>query len=294
MNLSYIDVFFHGHAATVLVLISAFFHAGFNAALKTGQDRYVLRACASWVAAFFYIPLMFLTPFPTSIEFLMLLASALAHFLYQLLQAQSLQHADTVVGYPITRGSAPLYITLGAVLFLGESISPFVLAGAFVISLSVLASAPFHLIRNDKALQKGVFWSLLTGAGVALYTLCDAHFSRQFSNPLSFIAWFFPFNGLFMTISVLLRSKKTPLLPKIRQEKYRALRAGSIAAVSYGSVILAFYFAGNRTVEIASLRETSVVFGMILGFFFLKEKLNMRKMIAGLGILAGCFLIKIR
>ena len=280
--------------AVFFALSSALFHACFNAVLKTGNERHVLRAVTAWFAALWYLPLLLLVPLPSGKEFLFLLLSSAMHFIYQLFQANSLKYADVTVGYPITRGSSPLFVTLGAWLILGEVLPPTLLLGALIISMSLLCSAPFKKLKSDSLLRKGAFWSLLTGVGVAAYTLTDAHFSRQFVSPLTFIAWFFPFNGLFMTVLIFYKYRKGRLFRVIAAEKNRALLAGAIAALSYGSIIIAYNYAQAETAKVAALREVSVVFGMLIGFWFLRETITRGRIIAAAGVLLGCFIIKLR
>jgi drug/metabolite transporter (DMT)-like permease len=67
---------------------------------------------------------------------------------------------------------------------------------------------------------------------------------------------------------------------------------GVVSAIGYAIVLWAQSFA--PIAQVSSLRETSVVFGALIAFFFLKERLGARRWI-GAGLVAlGAALIALR
>ncbi|WP_308342494.1 EamA family transporter [Proteus terrae] len=70
-----------------------------------------------------------------------------------------------------------------------------------------------------------------------------------------------------------------------------AFWGGIMQLVSYGIVIWAMSHAS--IVLVAALRETSVLFAMILSVYLLKEQFNRKQLLACLVILAGIVAIKI-
>jgi drug/metabolite transporter (DMT)-like permease len=285
------EAIFHIHPSILLVLMSAFCHAIYNAVLKTGEYKIALRAFISWIAAFLYFPLIFFVPFPSTNTFLILCLSAFVHFLYQLSQIQSSIHAELSVGYPIARGTAPFIIALMATLFLNEHLHIHSWIGIIIISISILLMTPFYDKQSFlKSQSKGILWSILTGIFIACYTITDAYGSRLEHNPWIYLAWFFLFNGIGMTIIFFIKNKKQ-LVKVLNIEKKRALIGGLLVSISYMGIILALSLVKN-TAQIAALRETSIVFGAIIGIVIFKESLNIRKIIAILGIVFGCVMLK--
>ena len=113
----------------LLVLFAALLHAGWNALLRGGADRLwsmtvmcVAIAIVCAVAAMFMV-----APAPQSWGYALL--SALLHVGYNLFLVRSYRVGDLGQIYPISRGSSPALITLGAALFAGETITPGELLG---------------------------------------------------------------------------------------------------------------------------------------------------------------------
>jgi len=277
--------------AIILTLISACAHAGINAVLKSSDNKIILRALVAWVSAFFFLPLIYFYELPNFMGWMMLIASGVAHFCYQLCQIQSLKYADLSIAYPIMRGATPVFTTIASILFLSETISLTVFIGICVISLSVLSGLSFAKMRGDTSLRKGVFWSLCTGFGVAIFTVIDSYGGQVVDNSLSFIAWFFLFNGIGITILSVIKNDYQQLKHIACGEAKLALIAGLCAAISYGGIIYAFSLVGGKTAELSALRETGVIFGMILAYFILKEDITIRRLLSSAGIIAGAIII---
>ena len=112
-----------------LVLFAALLHASWNALLRSGADRLwsmtvmcIAIAMVCMVAAAFMVP-------PAIESWGYALLSGLLHVGYNLFLVRSYRVGDLGQIYPISRGSSPVLITLGAAIFAGESISPGELLG---------------------------------------------------------------------------------------------------------------------------------------------------------------------
>jgi len=107
---------------------------------------------------------------------------------------------------------------------------------------------------------------------VALYTTYDAYGIRATADPFTFLAWFFMIDGMlfpFISARHYRRMDNPPaLVPLMR----RGLVGGLVAYASFGSVMMATRL--DKVGEAAVLRETSVVFAALIGWFFLKEKVG--------------------
>src|SRR5256885_2055083 len=68
-----------------------------------------------------------------------LAASVAVHTVYHFVLPRAYQHGEFGVVYPVARGSAPLFVTLGAALLAGEWPGATGLAGVLCLSLGVLA-----------------------------------------------------------------------------------------------------------------------------------------------------------
>jgi drug/metabolite transporter (DMT)-like permease len=70
---------------------------------------------------------------------------------------------------------------------------------------------------------------------------------------------------------------------------WRGLAIGIISFLGYGIVLWAQTFA--PIAQTTALRETSVVFGALIAFFVLREKLGLRRWIGAIIVAAGAGLI---
>ena len=99
-----------------------------------------------------------------------LAASVAVHTVYHFALPRAYQHGEFGVVYPVARGSAPLFVTLGAALLAGEWPGATGLAGVLCLSLGVLALS----LRSGAASgYGGSGYALATGAMIACYTVID-------------------------------------------------------------------------------------------------------------------------
>ena len=126
--------------------------------------------------------------------------------------------------------------------------------------------------------QAAVFLAVLTGISVAVYTTYDAYGIRLAPDPFTFLAWFFVGDGVVMPIIAVLRHRRLAAVgraPEWHGAGPLALRglAGALAGLgSFGAVMLATRL--DKVAEAAALRETSVVFAALIGWFFLGERVG--------------------
>lgn len=270
--------------ASVMIVTSGAAHAVVNAVLKSGRDKMSSRALIDGFSALLIAPAALVLPLPTG-AWGWLAASGATHLIYLLALVKAFESADMVVAYPVFRGIAPALAAAVAVGVFGEAITPAVALGVALVSGGVLASvAGRHL--SGRALG----WSLLTGAAIALYTVLDAQGVRAAPSAPSYIAWAFLIDGGLIGAAFALRRGPTFLI-SARSEWRPGLIAGALSIVTYGLALWAFRLGG--TARLAGLRETSVLFGMIIAVTVLKERATWTRLAGGAVIAAGAILLLI-
>jgi len=276
-------------AVFLAVLGAAVMHAGWNAIVKVGLDRFSSILLLSMVQGGLALALLPFFAAPLAASWPWLIASALLHIGYKLFLIQAYRHGDLSQVYPLARGSAPLIVALVGALFLGEIMTAGKTAavaaiGIGVIIMSMGGGGPGRLP------PKALLYALGTACFTASYTLVDGVGARLAETASGFTLWMFAFDATGMTCFALAtRGRRVfrTLLPAWRG----GVAAGGLSLGSYWIAIWAFTLAPLAMV--AALRETSVLFAMLIGVFLLGERANpWRWASAGL-ILTGVALIRL-
>lgn len=272
----------------LLVLLAALFHATWNAVVKGGQNKLyevVLVTLGAGGGAIVVLPFM---PLPEPESWKLLALSASIHFMYHLGIPAAYARMDLSCGYTLMRGVAPLFTTL-ILLAAGTPLALGGLLGIACLCGGVLALGWDGLRRGGLPWQ-GVAIALGVAGVICGYTLSDGYGARLSGNPISYTCWIFFINIFPITLYVLFREHRA-FLAYARQRALPGLCGGLCSMASYGIVIWAMTRAPIPLV--AALRESSVVFGMLLGVFFLKEPFTPTRALAVVLMLAGTVVMKL-
>jgi drug/metabolite transporter (DMT)-like permease len=262
--------------AALLMLASGAAHAVVNAILKSGGDKMSSRALIDGFSGLLVLPLVFLVPLPGD-AWPWLLASFLVHLIYLICVIKAFEGADMSAVYPVMRGTAPVIAAIVSVLWLGDPISLGVAVGVMLVSMGTALVAWWN--RPDK---RALAWALATGACIALYTVIDAKGARAAPSAISYIVWVFLMLGFGVgTIFALWRGPR--FLAAARSEWKPGLVAGALSLVTYGLALWAYRL--GDVPRLAALRESSILFGVLIAWLVLKEKVG-RPRLAGAGAIA--------
>jgi len=125
--------------------------------------------------AFGHVPMaivvMLFLPLPTLESVPYIILSAIIHQGYQYNLISAYKFGDLTRVYPIARGTGPIIATLISITFLGILISKFQILSIVLICFGIIILGLFSKssIKNNKA----VFYSLVTGFFIGLYSLTD-------------------------------------------------------------------------------------------------------------------------
>jgi drug/metabolite transporter (DMT)-like permease len=170
-----------------LVIAAALLHALWNVVAKrTGGDaRFALMAAlflvVIWAPLGVWAARSELARWRL-LEWTVLLASAIVHVLYFTTLLRGYRLADLTVVYPVARGTGPLLASMGALAWLGESMSGVAAAGVAAVAVGVffVAGGPGLWAKaHDPVLRRrvraGIGWGAATGVLIAGYTLIDGY-----------------------------------------------------------------------------------------------------------------------
>jgi phosphonate utilization associated putative membrane protein len=269
------------------VLFGALLHASWNALVKSSTDKSLDMAVIHVIGSLLAIPLVMLVGWPSAAAWPYILASVTIHVAYYIATTQAYQHGDLGLTYPLMRGVAPLLVALSASFTLHEQLSPMAWVGVIGISCGVLA---LGLTRHAWHAPKAVGFALANAVIIAIYTVVDALGVRASGNALQYIAALFLLDGWPFALLMYARRGK-PMLTYARA-RWPIASLGAVASLSsYGIALWAMTRAPVATV--AALRETSVLFAILLGTWFLKEAFTLRRLLGTCAIVGGVMAIRL-
>ncbi len=272
----------------IAVIGAALLHAVWNALVKSGSDKYLSMTAIVLGHSPIALLILLFAPLPAAESLPYLFAGIGLHAGYQLLLLNSYRFGDLTQVYPIARGSAPLIVAFISVMFLGvvlertELIAVSII-GAGIISMSLVRQKDGQ--RNSKA----AMLALTTGCFIAAYSLVDGLGARLAGTALGFYAWLTIGNSILCMVYIgATRPYVLKQLPLKAKKLF--LFGGGASFIAYALVIWSFTQAPIALVT--ALRETSIVFALLIGVFFLKEKLDLTKVFSTMVTLFGAALLR--
>lgn len=218
--------------------------------------------------------------------------SAIVHLAYSVLLQTGYRQADLGVVYPVARGVGPALTILVAVLVLGERPSGLALAGAAVILTGVLIVAGRSLLRagNGSRLRLGLVYGGLTGVAIAGYTLWDNHAVTELGlPPAAYFGATAALQGLLMTVPVWRR--RAEIAETWRASWRQVIVVAVLSPVAYILVLIAMQT--TSVALVAPVRESSIVIGALLGWWFLREPDPVRRVCGAVVVAVGITLVAI-
>jgi drug/metabolite transporter (DMT)-like permease len=266
-----------------IVLFAALLHASWNAIVKRGRDTLLTTILITGSAAVLAaIGLPFL-PAPAAQSWPWLAASTGLQVIYYVLVARTYQVTDMSASYPLMRGCAPLLVALVGALFIGERLAGIAWAGIALICAGILCMT--------RGISRQHLWLPLLNAGViATYTLVDAWGARHSGAALSYTLWLFLLSGLPLPIWALC-TRAAALRTYARANWHYGMVGGVGTLTSYALALWAMTVA--PVAMIAALRETSILFGILISAFILHERVTRQRWIAAGLIVLGAAVLRL-
>lgn len=275
----------------VAVLFAAACHAGWNALIKVGLDPLSTTILIAIGAAAVSLVGLLFAGMPASPAWPWLIGSAVIHLLYFAALIESYRFGDLGQVYPLARGCAPLMTAIVSALFIGEQLSLRGWSGIVTLGVGVLllsARGGRDIMQLDR---RAVGYALLTALAICAYSVTDGIGARVSQNPQSYVLWLLVANAAVLVPYGLRRDWKG-VNATVRRFWLRGLIGGALQALSYGIALWAMTLAPIAIV--ASLRETSVLFGAIIAIVVLKEPLRAARILAAALIACGLALIRLQ
>jgi drug/metabolite transporter (DMT)-like permease len=268
----------------VVILGSAVLHAVWNAIIKGGTDKLLETSLKALGGALLMLCFMPFLPLPAPASRPFLAGTACIHLFYYLFMAYAYKSSDMSYVYTLMRGSSPLFTALFTVCVLGHGLSPGGWAGVTLLSSGILVMA-FDSLRRGDFRAAPTALALLNSLVIMGYTVMDGSGVRLAGDPFAYICWVSFLNCFPITIFVLCRRGIKTYCAYLKTRWKYGITGGACSAVAYGLAVWCMTRASIS--QVAALRETSVVFGMLLAVVFLKEKMTFPRVTAVFTVLIG-------
>jgi drug/metabolite transporter (DMT)-like permease len=273
---------------TAAVLGAALLHAAWNTFTKSSADKLVATTLITSASGLIGLAIAAALPFPAPASWPYLVASVVIHTAYFALTAAAYQAGEMSLVYPVMRGTAPLLTAVVSLAFAIE-ISRGEFVGVVLLSVGIAALA-LEAVRRGGSNPRALGLALANAAVISAYTLADGYGARQSGQPVAYAMWLFFFSAIPLAVWVGMR-RGSALMAVLRTDWLRALGGGACIAGAYGIVLWAMTQAPIALV--AALRETSVVFGLVLASLLLGERFGALRIAACVLVAAGAAVIQI-
>ncbi|WP_299839012.1 DMT family transporter [uncultured Jannaschia sp.] len=264
------------------VLGAAFFHAAWNGLVKSGSSKVggmaimtLIQGLAGGMVALAY-------PWPGAQVWPWLVLSGAFHAGYKLFLAFAYEQGDLSRVYPIARGAAPMIVLLVGPLILTDVMSGAEIAGILLLGTGIATMAASSLrAREARRLVPYALGSALMTAG---YTIVDGSGARLAASAAQYVGWLFLLDvAIFSPLVTWLRG------PGLWRADRRTWALGALAAAcSYGAYAVAVWAMTVAPIAlVGALRETSILFAVLLGWGLMGERVDRWKAAAAVLIVGG-------
>lgn len=271
-----------------MVIGAALLHATWNALVKVNGDRLFMMAIIMGSQSIIALMVLPFVEFPPSVSWPYIWMSVGLHNAYYLSLVLAYRYGDLSHVYPIARGTSPLIVAFVSVVFVGEILSQQATISIALIAIGIMSLA---LTKNAEGVRdpKALFSALGCGIFIAGYTIVDGLGARLAGNAHSYTFWLFAIDGLPL-MALVLFLKRGKVFKGKQQTWLVGTFAGIVSLIAYWIVIWAMTQAPMALVS--AIRETSMVFAILFGVFFLKERLNLARLVSTIVTLAGAVMLK--
>lgn len=279
-----------------LLLAAALMHATWNAILKADQsDRLATFGVIMTTGTVMGLCAAPFLPWIEPAAWKYLVASVLIHVLYYIFLLKAYSYGDLSHTYPIARGMGPLLVALVSGRFIGEHLRGQDILGVLLLSAGLVALAiPLRRVAPRPGSRFGLatLFAVLTGFTIAAYIIADGLGVRSagptFQHRLAYIAWLCIVEGPWLLVLAFTLRPAT-VWAHLRRTWWRGVIGGLVANVGYGIAIYALVL--GPMAHVAALRETSVLFGALIGTLILGEPFGVRRVAAAFVIVVGLVLM---
>jgi drug/metabolite transporter (DMT)-like permease len=279
-----------------LILAAAVLHATWNVIAKVSRNMIALMWWATLLATFGYgllllaISGIYLAPS----SMLPFLISAFAETGYFVTLVRGYSQGDLSLVYPISRGSAPIFVVIFGALFLQEQLPwlgylgiLLMVGGVYAASLPINSSER-KLPRSTIFGNRAAAWAVASAIFIAIYSITDK-IAVSATPPAIYNWWVFAGNTVLWAIPTWGRSRFGTNFAELRRNWLGAVATGAMMVSAYAAALGAL--ALTSASYVVAGRGLSVVIGGLFGSLLLKESFGTSRVVGAGLMVSGLVLI---
>jgi drug/metabolite transporter (DMT)-like permease len=274
--------------ALTLVLLSAFFHALWNALLKRHEDPEAgvvgVITVAVVLGGLWALGLQG-QAFPSRWGMAWGLAAGVWEGIYLFALARSLHYAPLGLAYTVARGGALMLVWPISVLWLGEALTPLTVAGAVVLGAGLVATG---LVRPSGSAGRGVAWAAVSAVCIAGYHVAYKRALGEGAQAPALFALALSVALPMLLVTRVGREGRGAVLRQMRRSPVLVLATGSVCTLSFALMLTALSRVGAGAV--LTLRNTSIAFALALAVLQ-GERPGRRQLSGAVLVMAGAVLL---
>ena len=270
------------------VLPAALLHASWNALIKSGGNKFTSMLIMTVLQGAFGGVIALFSALPASEVWPWLLISALFHSGYKLFLSYAYEQGDLSRVYPIARGAAPMIVLALSGFLLSDLLDTLEVFGVLILGLGILFMARGAFANGEsRRLVPFAFGSALMTAG---YSIVDGLGARVAGDAALYVAWMFFLDALIFTpVCVALRGRGV-----LRSERQDWSIGAGAAAGSYAAYAIVVWAMTQAPIAlVTALRETSILFAVLIGWWIMGDKMDRGKAVGASLIVIGVALTRI-
>ncbi|MCC6299822.1 MAG: EamA family transporter [Anaerolineales bacterium] len=278
--------------AIAILLVSAALHTAWNLLIKQAEDKYIVTFWMVTIGGAFACCALFFTGLPPRGMWVFASVSVCVEVAYFITLSYAYHDNDFSLVYPVARGAAPAFIALWAFIFLRETLTAggllglaLIIGGLAVIGVNALTQA--HVTRVH---FKGVAVALFIAFLISIYSTIDGSAVKN-GYAMPYVMTMFTLVPLIISPFIFRRYDWARVKGALVKQPVSIALAGVLGVLAYLMAVFAYSIAPLSYA--GAVREVSVVFGALTGWWFLNEKMGGVRVVGAFVIFAGVVVIAV-
>lgn len=274
----------------MVVLLAALMHAVWNSLISQSSEKGLFTLALHVCSAVLAVPVLLVVGFPSELSYPYLLVSIFLHGLYIYILTKVYAKSAFGPAYIVMRGMAPVFVMIISLLWMNESFDTASSLGLLFLTLGVLFLMNAYQVNITRSLKwEQLKFALLNAAVIAAYTVVDGAGARLSGNPLAYVMLSAVFEPI-LVYALAYRDQTSQLLIFSRSNAFLIVFGSVISLAGYAMILWAMTI--SPIALVSALRETSVVFAMLISIFFFKEGKLSSAALSVILVLVGIYFLK--